>query len=257
MKSTFYRVPAVALSVLFGATLAAALASAATTISTNIQTDGTLSVTGTSTLTGKVGVGTANPLSQLYISTGGTSATPFNTKGLTIDNSNGTGDDGGAYLTFLAPANNQGGILVGGPAPAGQQDGGFVYENASVGGGYANGWATTIHSGFVEFLSSDGSTGITNAYRIPATISSAGNMTLTPTGGNLIVSTGKVGIGTTTPATKLQVSSGASATTTVTVGELGLSSSKACVNMNRADGGPGSFYISAAGAMVVESNYCR
>ena len=68
---------------------------------------------------------------------------------------------------------------------------------------------------------------------------------------------GHVGIGTTTPATQLQISSGASATTTVTIGELGLSSSKACVNMNRADGGPGSFYISAAGAMVVESNYCK
>jgi hypothetical protein len=34
-----------------------------------------------------------------------------------------------------------------------------------------------------------------------------------------IGATGSVGIGTTTPATKLQVSSGASATTTVTVGE--------------------------------------
>jgi len=61
MKSKFYRVPALALSVLFGATLAAALASAATTISTNIQTDGTLSVTGTSTLIGNVGIGTLQP----------------------------------------------------------------------------------------------------------------------------------------------------------------------------------------------------
>jgi len=68
---------------------------------------------------------------------------------------------------------------------------------------------------------------------------------------------GKVGIGTTTPATKLQVSSGASATTTVTVGELGLTSSKACVNMNAADGSASSFYINAAHAIVVEANYCR
>lgn len=72
----------------------------------------------------------------------------------------------------------------------------------------------------------------------------------------VISTTGMVGIGTSTPATRLQVSSGASATTTVTIGELGLSSSKACVNMNQANGSPGSFYISG-GAMVVESNYCR
>jgi hypothetical protein len=68
---------------------------------------------------------------------------------------------------------------------------------------------------------------------------------------------GNVGIGTTTPATKLQVSSGASATTTVTVGELGLTSSKACVNMNASDGSASSFYINAAHALVVEANYCR
>ena len=85
------------------------------------------------------------------------------------------------------------------------------------------------------------------------------------TGGNAstnerlrITSAGTVGIGTTTPATRLQISSGASATTTVTVGELGLTSSKGCVNMNRADGGAGSFYINAAGTgFVVEPNYCR
>ncbi|MFA5888814.1 MAG: hypothetical protein WCW47_00490 [Candidatus Paceibacterota bacterium] len=68
---------------------------------------------------------------------------------------------------------------------------------------------------------------------------------------------GNTGIGTTTPQTKLHVSSGASATTTVTVGELGLTTSKACVNMNRDDGNPASFFINAAGTIVVELNYCR
>jgi rhodanese-related sulfurtransferase len=71
-----------------------------------------------------------------------------------------------------------------------------------------------------------------------------------------VIVRGKAGIGTSTPATQLQVSSGANATTTVTVGELGLSSSKACVNMNQSNGSPGSFYI-ANGVMVVENNYCR
>jgi Pectate lyase superfamily protein len=72
-----------------------------------------------------------------------------------------------------------------------------------------------------------------------------------------LTNAGNLGIGTTTPATKLQVSSGASATTTVTVGELGLTSSKSCVNMNAADGSASSFYINAAHAIVVEANYCR
>jgi len=71
-----------------------------------------------------------------------------------------------------------------------------------------------------------------------------------------IDSSGNVGIGTTTPNTRLHVSSGASATTTVSVGELGLTTSKACVNMNQADGSPGSFYL-MGDAMVVEGNYCR
>lgn len=75
-------------------------------------------------------------------------------------------------------------------------------------------------------------------------------------GGTTLKANGNVGIGTTSPATKLHVSSGASATTTVTIGELGLSSSKACVNMNQVDGSAGSFYI-AGGVMRVESNYCR
>jgi hypothetical protein len=66
-----------------------------------------------------------------------------------------------------------------------------------------------------------------------------------------------VGIGTTTPVGKLHVSAGASATTTVTIGEIGVSSSKSCVNIKRSDGGAASFYVNAAGTMVVESNYCR
>ncbi len=70
------------------------------------------------------------------------------------------------------------------------------------------------------------------------------------------VSTGNIGIGTTTPSSKLHVSSGANSTTTVSVGQLDLASSKGCINMNQADGSPGSFYL-VGGAMVIENNYCR
>ena len=70
--------------------------------------------------------------------------------------------------------------------------------------------------------------------------------------------TGKVGIGTTTPQSQLQVTSGANATTTVTIGELGLTSSKTCINANRVNGQPSSFYVNSAGTgIVVEPNYCR
>jgi hypothetical protein len=68
---------------------------------------------------------------------------------------------------------------------------------------------------------------------------------------------GSIGIGTTSPFSIFHVTSGASATTTVTIGSIGLTSSKGCVNMNRSDGGAGSFYINAAGVMVTEPNYCR
>lgn len=70
------------------------------------------------------------------------------------------------------------------------------------------------------------------------------------------VSAGKIGIGITNPATRLHVSSGANSTTTVSIGELGNMTSKGCVNMNQADGTPGSFYI-MDGALVVENAYCR
>mgnify|MGYP001593462457 CR=1 FL=1 len=67
---------------------------------------------------------------------------------------------------------------------------------------------------------------------------------------------GNVGIGTTTPQAKLHISNGASATTTVTVGELGLATSKSCVNMNTNTGAAASFYIVGT-TIVVEANYCR
>ena len=65
------------------------------------------------------------------------------------------------------------------------------------------------------------------------------------------------GIGTSTPYSRLHVTSGANATTTVTIGEIGVASSKACVNMKRSDGGAGSFYINGQGQGIFEANYCK
>ncbi len=68
---------------------------------------------------------------------------------------------------------------------------------------------------------------------------------------------GRVGIGTTTPFSTFHVTAGANATTTTSIGSIGLTTSKGCVNMNRSDGGAGSFYLNAAGTIVSEANYCR
>lgn len=76
-------------------------------------------------------------------------------------------------------------------------------------------------------------------------------------GGFAIRADGTVGVGTTTPYSKFHVTSGASATTTVSIGEIGDATSKGCVNMKRSDGGAASFFITAAGVMVVETTYCK
>lgn len=107
----------------------------------------------------------------------------------------------------------------------------------------------------------DGSAGyFTNGTNI-VNISNSANAILTQgriyvQTGDLLVGSGNTGLGTTTPFSKLHVSNGASATTTVTIGEIGLSTSKGCVNMNQANGSAGSFYI-AGGVLVVENNYCK
>jgi hypothetical protein len=68
---------------------------------------------------------------------------------------------------------------------------------------------------------------------------------------------GNIGIGTSNPQSKLHVSAGANATTTISLGELNVATSKTCVNMNRSSGAPASFFINDAGAMVVENSYCK
>jgi|GEM_PF-3993249 len=72
-----------------------------------------------------------------------------------------------------------------------------------------------------------------------------------------ITGDGRVGIGTSNPETDLHISAGADATTTISIGELGDSSSRGCVNMNRSDGGPASFFINETGQMVIETEYCK
>jgi hypothetical protein len=67
-----------------------------------------------------------------------------------------------------------------------------------------------------------------------------------------------IGIGTTTPKSPLHVSAGAvSGTTTISIGEIGSTTSKACINMQTSAGTAASFFINAAGTMVTELNACK
>jgi hypothetical protein len=65
---------------------------------------------------------------------------------------------------------------------------------------------------------------------------------------------GNVGIGTTTPRSKMHVSSGASGTTTVEWGDP-TSTSQVCHNTKNAEGSEISFYFVGT-TMVVENNRC-
>ena len=96
------------------------------------------------------------------------------------------------------------------------------------------------------------------------TASGANNSLLTPTFLTVASSTsnrlGKFYVdssGNISTSGTLAVNQGASATTTVNIGSLGLSSSKSCVNMQTSVGTQASFYINAAGTIVSELNPCR
>lgn len=67
---------------------------------------------------------------------------------------------------------------------------------------------------------------------------------------------GNVGIGTTTPFSKLHVSSGAAATTTVSFGEVGNNTSHSCFNTKNTAGADISFYFIGV-SMIVENNLCK
>ena len=148
----------------------------------------------------------------------------------------------------------------------------FYYNTTGVGNvgiGYNTGLGTntadqrSVIDNYMTFLGHQASrdnsvastTALTNGTAIGknAKVAQSNTIVLGGTGSDLV----SVGIGTTTPQSRLHISSGASATTTVTIGELGLTTSKGCINMNRSDGGAGSFYLNSSGVLVSEANYCR
>ena len=156
----------------------------------------------------------------------------------------------GAYTLLGSTAGDN--TAVGYSAAGGMTNGTF---NTAIGENALNTNTTGVQNTALGYGADVSSNNLTNATALGynAKVGASNALVLGGTGSTAV----KVGIGTTTPATRLQISSGASATTTVTVGELGLTSSKACVNMNAADGSASSFYISAAHTLVVEAHYCN
>ncbi|MFA5888815.1 MAG: hypothetical protein WCW47_00485 [Candidatus Paceibacterota bacterium] len=210
---------------------------ASTTISTDINTDGNISI------------GTTTPWAMFSV------------------NPNGIGNGpefaiGSSSATHLV-VTNSGNVGIGVTSPLSKLSvGGAGLAGAAIYGGgntYGVDGVGTAYGGLFTGTAGIGVYGSGTTYGVygNGAGSGVGGYFSSFSGYALITNSGNVGVGTTTPQTKLHVSSGASATTTVTVGELGLTTSKACVNMNASDGSAVSFYFNAAHAMVIESNYCR
>jgi hypothetical protein len=204
---------------------------------------------------GKVGINDGSTVAPTYRLTGGSPSSALNTflsaapsafVNATSDNGTTfageyTGASGPGAGAFSTLQSNDGAALAAGDRFAGFNFGGY---NGSV----------SLNSGAVTAWASEDWTASSMPTEIRFENAASGATSRTTNG--IIKSTGRWGLGTTTPATKLHVSSGASATTTISIGELGLSSSKACINMNQVNGSAGSIYI-AGGVLIVENNYCR
>lgn len=233
--------------------------SAATTVGTDINTTGQLTVTSTSTFLGNVGIGTTSPFAnlgiqgslgvsdnQLYLASNGSVLV-----GTTSLDGNFTvfGNSASVFNTLRTNVNS-GALAL---RVVGQSTG-TVQKNFGVSIGFsiedADGTRINNTGQITSIWEDPSSSNRTAGFRFDTMSGGVGIQSMRLSGA------GYLGIGTTTPATRLHVSNGANATTTVTIGELGLTTSKGCVNINQANGSPGSFYLSG-GVMVVENNYCR
>lgn len=209
-------------------------------------------------------------------------------------NGDGTGDGGGVFIGGQSnwgnggdtgnggPVQIQGGgggptsgaggsiSLTAGSAQGGDSDGGSIGFIAGAGSGAGT-------SGTISFSSANDTTALSltddfftilrgngGAANLSTALIVSDNRTFSfpdLDGAFLVGSTteadGDIGIGTTTPVGRFHATKGPAATTTISFAEIGINTSKTCINMNRSNGAPASMYINAAGSLVIESIYCR
>jgi hypothetical protein len=264
MKKTITRTTfsslAITTGILAGVFSAALLAQAATTIGTNISTGGTLSTTGTSTLSGIVDIGptalssdtirdanyshiqlasdgNAGDLTDFnLISTGFASSIQFWTSQGSLQNPTDTlnNDFLGALDAWAYHSNN----TPGWTQVATVDYNGMPCDDGNIGGEIRLNAASTnedINDGNHVWLDikCDGATTITKD--------------LTVSGSGISSFAGKIGVGTTTPIANFQVTNSSSnATTTMEVGKSGQTKGS-CLKMYRTDGSAIYAYV-AAGA---------
>jgi len=262
---------------------------AATTISTNIQTDGTLSVTGQSVFTGNVGIGTTTPFSLLHVSgilpriylsdMNGAS----DTKHWFIENNAGTLGFGtttdalGVTATRALYIANNGRVSMG--TTLGSQYRAYIAGNDALSAlsilqdpgatpstfNRIVGFTQVDHSNqYASFsLSSDTFRIATDAYKLSFLTSSTDILFQVGSSGAIDAlhingTTGKIGIGSSTPIANLQVANGSNATTTVEFGSTSASQTKgSCLKLYRTDGTAIYAYVAAgATAFTLTTTAC-
>lgn len=132
-----------------------------------------------------------------------------------------------------------------------------IFNTLYVGAGTGTGTSTASFAGGVNktwVMGSYGSTQTGNGSFFIASSTSVGSILSNQYFS--IDQSGNVGIGTTTPIGRIHISAGANATSTATLGELGLSTSKACVNLQTSAGTAGFLYLNGAGTVVSGLGSC-
>ncbi len=232
------------LMIVIGVIAVVGTVSAATTISTNIVTEG------------KIGIGTSTPFAKLSVVGNVYFRAPESVNAFTInDPANGENVlryDNYESVKLLLMQNGAGNVGIGTSTPAHR----LVVEGDNVPMSVG-----TQGLGAVDFLLGDEQPGGYDQGSPMGSIAfnTGGSMYLKYSAdfwGELIpVKDGKFGIGTSSPASILHVSSGASATTTVDFGAQAITA-KTCFNVRNTAGAATSFYIVGT-TIVVEANRCR
>ncbi|MFA6459260.1 MAG: hypothetical protein WCV79_02615 [Candidatus Paceibacterota bacterium] len=248
--------------------LMAGIVSAATTISNSISTGGTLTVTGTSTLMGNVGLGTSTPVTALDVVSESAVVAP-----VIVTNYSNTGGGGQITIrkargTTASPSAISSGDQIAAILGQGFSGSSFSGNISEIGVKAAETFTSTANGTFMVFSTTGigattrsermridglGNIGIgiaspTALLHVSTTTPGMDVMKITAGTQNLVYTRlGNLGIGTTTPTTNLQVTTAtANATSTITVGKINQNKGS-CLELFDSAGTPVYAYV-ASGA---------